>query len=81
MNGGAHQSLLIFNSGPSERQAIIGPENREEQIAEWNATIADVREHGTTHERLERERTHLIDTRAQPSFRLQARAARIAAAN
>ena len=55
----------------------------DEQLAEWNATIADVRDHGTTHERpierFERERAHLIDTRAQPSFRLQARAARIVA--
>lgn len=40
-----------------------------------------MREHGTTHERpierFEHERSHLIDARAQPSFRLQARAARI----
>jgi len=55
----------------------------DEQLVEWNATIADRREHGTTHERpierFERERPHLIDTRAQPSFRLQARAARVVA--
>ena len=50
---------------------------------EWTATIADVRMHGTTHERpidrFERERQELIDTTAQPSFRLQAPAARIVA--
>ena len=64
-------------------RAFIDQLDFDEQLAEWNATIADVREHGTTHERpidrFERERPHLIDTRTQPSFRLQARAARIVA--
>ena len=55
------------------RRAFIDQLDFDEQLAEWNATIADLREHGTTHERpidrFERERAHLIDTRAQPSFR------------
>ena len=55
----------------------------DEQLAEWTLTIADVRMHGTTHERpierFERERHELIDTTAQPSFGLQARAARVVA--
>ena len=55
----------------------------DEQLAEWTVTIADVRVHGTTHERpvdrFERERHVLVDTTAQPSFRLQAKAARVVA--
>jgi transposase len=53
------------------------------QLTEWNATIADVRIHGTTHERpidrFGRERDHLVPTSAQPGFKLQARAARVVA--
>jgi len=53
------------------------------QLAEWTMTIADVRVHGTTHERpidrFERERTQLVPTRGQPRFRLQVRATRIVA--
>ena len=40
-----------------------------EQLGEWNATIADQRVHGTTHEvplvRFERERAHLLPTHRQ----------------
>lgn len=54
-----------------------------EQLAEWMATIADVRVHGTTHERpcdrFAREREHLVVTAAQPSFRLEVRQPRIVA--
>ena len=42
------------------------------QLDEWNTTIADVRIHGTTHERplerFERERSSLHPTAGQPSF-------------
>jgi len=52
----------------------------DEQLAEWNATVADTRVHGTTHERplerFERERGQLVPTRAQSPFRLGARLAR-----
>lgn len=44
----------------------------DEQLREWNATIADVRIHGTTHERpierFIREQPHLLQTGGQPSF-------------
>ena len=54
-----------------------------EQLAEWMATIADVRIHGTTHERpLDRfaqEQPVLLPTTRQPSFRLEAPLARIVA--
>jgi len=55
----------------------------DEQLAEWNATVADVRIHGTTHEqpiaRFARERGHLVATHAHPSFALQARVTRLVA--
>jgi transposase len=54
-----------------------------EQLAEWMTTIADVRIHGTTHERpLDRfaqEQPALLPTAGQPSFRLEAPLARIVA--
>jgi transposase len=46
----------------------------DEQLAEWMATIADVRIHGTTHERpidrFARERDRLVPTAGQPSFQV-----------
>ena len=54
-----------------------------EQLAEWMATIADVRIHGTTHERpidrFTQEQPALVATGSQPSFRLEAPLARIVA--
>jgi hypothetical protein len=51
------------------------------QLDEWNATIADQRVHGTTHEqpvvRFEREKGHLIPLAGQPGFRLAAKLSRI----
>jgi len=53
------------------------------QLAEWTALVADVRVHGTTHERpldrFAREKAHLIATAGQPSFRLEVKATRIVA--
>jgi len=54
-----------------------------EQLAQWNATIADTRVHGTTHEvplvRFERERPHLLATHRHPSFLTDAPVSRIVA--
>jgi transposase len=54
-----------------------------EQLVEWMTTIADVRVHGTTHERpLDRfaqERPALVATAGQPSFRLEGLLARMVA--
>jgi transposase len=55
----------------------------DEQLVQWTETIADVRVHGTTHERpvdrFEIEARHLVPTREQPSSRLEARFPRIVA--
>ncbi len=54
-----------------------------EQLSEWNATVADARIHGTTHEvplrRFERERPHLLPTHRQTSFLTDAKVSRIVA--
>lgn len=55
------------------------------QLDEWNATIADRRVHGTTHEpprtRFERERGQLVPLAGQRSFQQEARVSRIVAAD
>jgi transposase len=55
------------------------------QLDQWNAEIADVRIHGTTHEaplaRFAHERSALIPTRGQPSFALAGRRSRIVASD
>lgn len=54
-----------------------------EQWSEWNATVADVRVHGTTHqaplERFAEERTHLLPRANRPGYKLEARFTRIVA--
>lgn len=54
-----------------------------EQWLEWSATVADVRIHGTTHQRpVDRfvlEREHLLPRGSRPGFRLEARFPRIVA--
>ena len=53
------------------------------QWAVWNASVADVRVHGTTHQapldRFAEERTHLLPRAGRPGYRLEARFARIVA--
>ncbi len=55
------------------------------QLDEWNTTIADVRIHGTTHERpidrFERERSVLIPSAGQPSFLTDVRLSRMVASD
>jgi hypothetical protein len=54
-----------------------------EQWAEWNATVADVRMHGTTHQapiaRFTEERAHLLPRAGRPGYKLEARFTRIVA--
>ncbi len=50
---------------------------------EWNATVSDVRVHGTTHqppiERFVEERLHLLARAGRPGYRLEARFTRVVA--
>jgi transposase len=56
-----------------------------EQLTDWNATIADVRIHGTTHEqpieRFAAEKPALVPTIGQPSFAHAGRRSRIVASD
>lgn len=64
-------------------RSFVDLEDVRAQLAEWNHTIADVRVHGTTHERpLDRfaaEQRHLLSASARPGYRLEARFPRIVA--
>ena len=55
----------------------------QEQLDAWNTQIADVRVHGTTHERpldrFAREREHLVNTVGHPSFLTNVRLSRLVA--
>lgn len=55
----------------------------DEQLCEWMATVADVRIHGTTHERpidrFAREKDRLLPTAGQPSFQVGMPVCRIVA--
>jgi len=57
-------------------RTFVDEQDLREQLGQWQAEIADVRLHGTTHERpadrFARERSHLIATAGQPGFRLEA---------
>jgi transposase len=62
---------------------FVDDDHLHEQLGEWMATIADVRIHGTTHERpidrFAQEQPVLLPPASQPSFRLEAPLARIVA--
>jgi transposase len=57
-------------------RTFIDEQDLREQLGQWQAEIADVRIHGTTHERpadrFTREQSALIATGGQPGFRLEA---------
>jgi hypothetical protein len=54
-----------------------------EQWVQWNATVSDVRVHGTTHqaplERFGEERLHLVPRASRPGYKLEARFSRTVA--
>ena len=64
-------------------RTFVDEQDLREQLGQWEAEIADVRIHGTTHERpvdrFAQERLHLIATGGQPGFRLEASQPRLVA--
>jgi len=64
-------------------RAFADDQHLAEELLGWMTTIADQRIHGTTHERpidrFARERDHLVPTREQPAFRLEATYPRVVA--
>jgi transposase len=64
-------------------RSFIDLQDTSEQWAQWNATVADLRVHGTTHqmpiERFADEAAQLMPRAARPGFKLEARFVRIVA--
>lgn len=64
-------------------RAFVDIDDFNEQLAVWNAEVADTRVHGTTHEvplaRFEREWPHLLPSHPHPSFLLEATVSRVVA--
>jgi len=81
--GKVESGVKYFRRNFLPGRAFVDDTDFREQLTEWMATIADVRVHGTTHERpcdrFVRERDTLVATAGHPSFRFDARRPRIVA--
>jgi transposase len=81
--GKVESGVKYFKGNFLPGREFVDDAHLHEQLTEWMATIADVRLHGTTHERpidrFAQEQPVLLPTASQPSFRLEAPLARIVA--
>ncbi|HSE96413.1 MAG TPA: IS21 family transposase, partial [Methylomirabilota bacterium] len=81
--GKVESGVKYFKRNFLPGRAFVDDQDFDEQLAQWMTEVADVRIHGTTHERprdrFTREQPTLIPTTSQPGFRLAARVPRIVA--
>jgi transposase len=81
--GKVESGVKYFRRNFLPGRSFVDERDFAEQLGVWISTVADVRVHGTTHERpLDRfveESRHLTPSLGQPSFRLEARLMRIVA--
>ena len=74
--GKVESGVKYFKGNFLPGRTFVDEQDLREQLGQWQRDIADVRIHGTTHERpadrFARERSHLIATAGQPAFRLEA---------
>jgi len=74
--GKVESGVKYFKGNFLPGRSFVDDQDLREQIGQWQAEIADVRIHGTTHERpadrFAREQSALIATASQPGFRLEA---------
>jgi transposase len=81
--GKVESGVKYFKRNFLPGRAFVDDRDLDEQLAQWMAEVADLRIHGTTHERprdrFTREQPTLIPTTTQPGFRLAARVPRIVA--
>lgn len=81
--GKVESGVKYFKRNFLPGRVFLDDRDLHEQLAQWMTEIADVRIHGTTHERprdrFVQEQPALIPTTTQPSFRLAARYTRIVA--
>ena len=81
--GKVESGVKYFKRNFLPGRVFVDDRDLDEQLAQWMAEVADLRIHGTTHERprdrFAREQPTLIPTITQPGFRLAARVPRIVA--
>ena len=81
--GKVESGVKYFKRNFLPGRAFVDEVDLREQLQQWQSEVADVRIHGTTHERpcdrFPREQPHLIATAGQPGFRLEASQPRIVA--
>ncbi len=74
--GKVESGVKYFKRNFLPGRTFVDEQDLREQLGQWQAEIADVRLHGTTHERptdrFAREQSALIATGGQPGFRLEA---------
>ena len=74
--GKVESGVKYFKRNFLPGRTFLDEQDLRAQLGQWQAEIADVRVHGTTHERptdrFAREQTALIATSGQPGFRLEA---------
>jgi transposase len=74
--GKVESGVKYFKGNFLPGRTFVDEQDLREQLGAWQHEIADVRIHGTTHERpadrFARERSQLIATAGQPAFRLEA---------
>jgi transposase len=74
--GKVESGVKYFKRNFLPGRTFVDEQDLREQLGQWQAEIADVRIHGTTHERpaarFAREQSALIATGGQPGFRLEA---------
>jgi transposase len=75
--GKVESGVKYFKGNFLPGRTFIDDQDLLEQVRQWEAEVADVRVHGTTHERpvdrFARERAHLMTTAGHPGFRLEIR--------
>jgi hypothetical protein len=81
--GKVESGVKYFRRNFLPGRTFVDHDDFQDQLGEWTSTIADVRVHGTTHERpidrFTRERDTLIPLAGRPSFGLDAPRSRIVA--
>ncbi len=74
--GKVESGVKYFKRNFLPGRSFVDEHDLREQLGQWQVEIADVRIHGTTHERpadrFTQERRYLIATAGQPGFRLEA---------
>jgi hypothetical protein len=81
--GKVESGVKYFRRNFLPGRSFVDQDDFQEQLGDWTTTIADLRVHGTTHERpldrFARERELLVPLASRPSFQLEAPLSRIVA--